>query len=81
MVVVIGNQKNASKEIGAFSAFKEENLLLYKLRKVGISVAFSWQEQVYQLLEQNIITQIFKNKRSFVHRKAAQRDFGEWDIS
>ena len=49
-------------------------------RKVGINVAFSWQELVYQLLEQNIIAQIFKNTRLFVHQKAAQRDFGEWDI-
>ena len=54
-----------------FSACKEENLAQ---RKVGISVAFSWQELVYQLLEQ-IITQIFKNTRSFVHWKAAQWDF------
>ena len=50
-------------------------------RKVGITVAFSWQELVYQQLEQNIIAQIFKNTRSFVHRKAAQWDVGEWDIS
>ena len=49
-------------------------------RKVGISVAFSQQELVYQLLEQNIIARIFKNTRSFVHRKAAPRDFGEWDV-
>ena len=49
-------------------------------RKVGISVTFSWQEVVYQLLEQNIIARILKNPRLFVHRKAAQRDFGEWDI-
>ena len=35
---------------------------------------------VYQLLEQNIIARIFKNTRSFVHRKTAQWDFGEWDI-
>ena len=49
-------------------------------RKVGINVAFSWQELVYQLFEQNIIKRIFKNTRSFVHQKAAQQDFGEWDI-
>ena len=61
-----------------FSACKEENLLLYK--EVGIKVAFSWQELVYQLLEQNVIVSIFKNTRSFVDRKADQRDFGEWDI-
>ena len=46
-------------------------------RKVGISVAFSWKELVYQLVEQNIIARIFKNTRSFVHQKEAQRDFGE----
>ena len=45
-----------------------------------MSVAFSWQELVYDLLQQNIIAQIFKNKRSFVHWKAAQQDFGECNI-
>ena len=49
-------------------------------RKVGTSVAFSWQELVYELVEQNIIERIFKNTKSFVHREAAQRDFREWDI-
>ena len=49
-------------------------------RKVDISAAFSWQELVYQRLEQNIFARIFKNTRSFVRWKAAQQDFGEWDI-
>ena len=40
----------------------------------------AWQELVYELLEQNMIARIFKNTRSFVHGKTAQRDFGEWDI-
>ena len=62
-----------------FSACKKENLL-YKEKYVGISVAFSWQEFVYQSVEQNIIARIFKNTQSFVHQKAAQQDFGEWDI-
>ena len=70
MVVVIGNQMQVKKSVH----FQVQ-------RKVGISVAFSWQERVYQQLEQNIIAQIFKNTRSFVHRKAAQQNIGEWDIS
>ena len=43
-------------------------------------ILVNWQELVYQLLEQIIIARIFKNTRSFVHQKAAQRDFGEWNI-
>ena len=62
-----------------FLACKEENLFCTK--KIDISVTFSWQELVYQQLEQNIIARIFKNTRSFVRRKATQRDVGEWDIS
>ena len=62
-----------------FSACKKRKSSFVQ-RKVGISIAFSWQELVYQLVEQNIIARIFKNTRLFVHQKAAQRDFGEWDI-
>ena len=54
--------------------------IFFCTRKSSISVAFGWQELVYQLLEQNIIARIFKNTRSFVHQKAAQQDFGECDI-
>ena len=54
--------------------------MFFVQRKVGISIAFSWQELVYSLFEQNIIAQIFKNTRSFVHWKAAQQDFGDWNM-
>ena len=66
------------KKSACFQLAKKK--IFFVQRKVGINVAFSWQELVYQLLEQNIIARIFKNTKSFVHRKAAQRDFGEWDI-
>ena len=77
MVVVIGNQMQV-KKLKHFQLAKKK--IFFVQRKVGISVAFSWQELVYQLLEQNIITRIFKNTRLFVHWKAAQRDIGEWDM-
>ena len=75
MAVIIGNQMQVKKSVH-FQRAKKKIFFC-----IGIGVAFSRQELVYQLLEQNIITRIFKNIRSFVHQKAAQRDVGEWDIS
>ena len=56
MAVVIGNQMQVKKSVHFQLAKKK---IIFVQRKVGISVAFSWQELVYQLLEQNIITRIF----------------------
>ena len=76
-MVVIGNQMQVKKSLFFQLAKKKFSFVQ---TKVGIIVTFSWQEMVYQLLAQNSITQIFKNTKSFVHWKAAQQDFGEWDI-